>query len=304
MGHVRAGYLLGRLNYLGAGMDRNREKAVELYGSAAERGDAYALHSLGMAQIKGEGTKQNEKEGLEKLLQSVEAGHTFSFNAIGNFYMRGQHLEENVDRAVYYFNRSASREDIYGYHNMGVLYRDGKGTEQDFDAALGWFTKAHEGGHPAAGTAIGLLYFNGQGVEKSEEQATKWFRESAERGDAWGAYNTAWMLGQQSGEAAGRDRVRMLAMATIVDPSSSAAEKGKADLKGANRTMKAKVLQQTLTDLGFEPGPVDGQPGRKTREALSKFFEASDLAPVQGDDALVALIKYQWEQNRPRYDLF
>jgi TPR repeat protein len=304
MGHVRAGQVLGRMYYLGAGIDRNREKAVELYRKAAERGDAYALHSLGMAQIRGEGTARDQKAGLEKLLQSVEAGHTFSYNAIGGFYLRGEHVGENVDRAVYYYNRSASRDDIYGYLNMGTLYRDGKGVPQDFEAALGWFRKAHDGGHPAAGTAIGLMYFNGQGVEKNEEEATRWFRESARRGDPWGAFNTAFMLGRQSGEAAARDRVRMLAMAVAVDPTSEAAEKAGDTLGKTDRSHKAKVLQQALTDLGFEPGPVDGQPGRKTREALAAFFEKSGREPVSGDDALVALVKHQWEQDRPRYDLF
>ena len=157
MGHVRAGQVLGRMYFLGAGIDRDRGKAVDLYRKAAERGDAYALHSLGMAEIKGEGTAQNEQSGMEKLLQSVEAGHTFSFNAIGGFYLRGQHVDENVDRAVYYYNRSAARQDIYGFLNMGTLYRDGKGVPQDFEAAFGWFKKAHDGGHPAAGTAIGCF---------------------------------------------------------------------------------------------------------------------------------------------------
>jgi len=304
MGHVRAGQVLGRMYFLGAGIDRNREKAVELYRAAAERGDPYALHSLGMAQIKGEGTVQNEEAGLEKLLQSVEAGHTFSFNAIGGFYLRGDHVEENINRAVYYYNRSAARQDIYGYLNMGTLFREGKGVPQDFEAARGWFVKAHEGGHPAAGTALGLLYFNGQGVEKSEAEATRWFRESALRGDAWGAYNTAWMLGRQQGAGAERDRVRMLAMAVAVDPTSPAAEKARADLGKTSASSKARVLQQTLTDLGFEPGPVDGQPGRRTRQALSEFFSASGLSSSRGDDALIALVKHQWELDRPRYDLF
>lgn len=304
MGHVRAGQVLGRMYFLGAGLDRDRAKAVDLYRKAAERGDAYALHSLGMAEIKGEGTSQDEQAGLEKLLQSVEAGHTFSYNAIGGFYLRGQHVGENVDRAVYYYNRSAARDDIYGYLNMGTLYRDGKGVPQDHEAALGWFRKAHDGGHPAAGTAIGLMYFNGHGVDKDEAEATRWFRESAQRGDAWGAYNTAWMLGRQSGEAAARDRVRMLAMAIAVDPSSPAAENAGEALGKAQRALKAKVLQQALTDLGFDPGPVDGQPGRRTREALSTFFETTGRRPAQGDDALVTLVKHQWEQNRPRYDLF
>lgn len=304
MGHVRAGQVLGRMYFLGAGIDRDRKKAVELYRKAAERGDAYALHSLGMAEIKGEGTAQNEKDGLQKLLQSVEAGHTFSFNAIGGFYLNGQHVEENVDRAVYYYNRSASRNDIYGFLNVGTLYRDGKGVPQDYEAALGWFKKAHEGGHPAAGTAIGLLYYNGQGVEKDDEEATRWFRESAQRGDPWGAYNTAWMLGQKDGEAAGQDRVRMLAMAVAVEPSSQAAEQAREALGEARKNLKAKVMQQTLTDLGFDPGPVDGQPGRKTREALADFFKSSGRSPSDGDEALIALIKHQWEQDRPRYDLF
>ncbi|MCX2722950.1 caspase family protein [Roseibium salinum] len=304
MGHVRAGQVLGRMYYLGAGIDRDREKAVELYRKAAERGDPYALHSLGMAEIRGEGTPQNEKAGLEKLLQSVEAGHTFSYNAIGGFYLGGEHVGENVDRAVYYFNRSAARDDIYGYLNVGTLYRDGKGVPQDYEAALGWFKKAHEGGHPAAGTAIGLLYYNGQGVEKDPEEATRWFRESAQRGDAWGAFNTAFMLGQKSGEAAGRDRIRMLAMAVAVDPSSPAAEQGRDALGKADRRLKGKVLQQALTDLGYEPGPIDGQPGRKTREALSEFFETTGHKPVEGDEAMIALVKHQWELDRPRYDLF
>ncbi|MEO9527247.1 caspase family protein [Roseibium sp.] len=304
MGHVRAGQVLGRMYFLGAGIDRDREKAVELYRKAAERGDAYAMHSLGIAEIKGDGTPQDEAAGLKRLLQSVEAGHTFSYNAIGGFYLQGQHVDENVDRAVYYYNRSAARNDIYGFLNMGTLYRDGKGVPQDNEAALGWFRKAHDGGHPAAGTAIGLLYFNGQGVEKNEQEATRWFRESAQRGDPWGAFNTAFMLGRQSGETAGRDRVRMLAMAVAIDPTSSAAEQARDTLSKAQSGYKAKVLQQALTDLGFEPGPVDGQPGRKTRDALANFFQQSGREPVQGDEALVALVKYQWEQDRPRYDLF
>lgn len=304
MGHVRAGYVLGRLHYLGAGLDRNREKAVELYRKAAGRGDAYAMHSLGMAEIKGEGTPKDEEAGLEKLLQSVEAGHTFSFNAIGDFYLRGGPVQEDIQRAVYYFNRSAARNDIYGFQNMGVLFREGKGVPQDFSSALGWFKKAHDGGHPSAGTAIGLLYFNGQGVDKNAEEATNWFRSSAQRGDPWGAYNTAFMLGKQSGETAEMDRAEMLAMAVAVEPSSQAAQKAMEQLGKTNRSVKSKVLQQTLTELGFNPGPVDGQPGRKTRDALAEFFKSSGRKAVQGDDALIALVKHQWEQDRPRYDLF
>ncbi|MDN3719111.1 hypothetical protein QW131_07570 [Roseibium salinum] len=56
-------------------MTATGKKAVELYRKAAERGDPYALHSLGMAEIRGEGTPQNEKAGLEKAA-AIRRGRT------------------------------------------------------------------------------------------------------------------------------------------------------------------------------------------------------------------------------------
>lgn len=305
MGHVRAGQVLGRMYYLGAGTEVNRERAVDLYRKAAEKGDAYALHSLALSELRGEGTPVNEKEGLAKLQRAVEAGHTFSYNQLGYYYLHGEHVEKDIDRAVYYYMRSAERNDIYGYLNMGTLYRDGAGVTQDYEAARNWFLKAHEGGHPAAGTAIGLLYFNGQGVEKDPEEALRWFRASADRGDPWGAYNTAYMIRQSdpSGDRA-VEMVRYLALAIATDSSSPAAKNASADFTTVPARVKARATQELLAELGFDPGPADGVLGRKSREALGRFFRETGRTPTTGDAALVDLAKYAWEKNRPRYDLF
>jgi len=304
-GHVRAGQVLGRMHFLGAGGPRDQARATEFYRKAADKGDAYALHSLALAELNGIGTAKNKEAGLKKLLKAVEAGHTFSYNALGTFYLKGEHVEQNLIRALYYYTRSAARQDIYGYLNMGTLYRDGRGVKQDPKAAFDWFQKAHEGGHPAAGTAIGLLYFNGQGVDKDMAAARTWFEASAKRGDPWGAFNTAFMIKRQGTSAAlQKERALFLAKSMAFDPASPAADKARKELAKLPARIKTRLLQEQLKGLGFDPGAPDGAFGRKSNAALNAFYKEHGQVPVKGDQRLVAVVGEVWNQERPRYDLF
>ncbi|WP_299811249.1 L,D-transpeptidase family protein [uncultured Roseibium sp.] len=65
---------------------------------------------------------------------------------------------------------------------------------------------------------------------------------------------------------------------------------------------RIQVLQELLNQMGYNAGPVDGVPGRKTRAAISLYQEGADL-PVTGQmtDALEARIHadagYEEPQN-------
>ncbi len=65
-----------------------------------------------------------------------------------------------------------------------------------------------------------------------------------------------------------------------------------------NRIM---VLQRLLNQMGFEAGPVDGVPGRKTRAAISLYQEGADL-PVTGrmTDSLEARIYAEAGYEKPQ----
>src|SRR5690606_23743940 len=45
--------------------------------------------------------------------------------------------------------------------------------------------------------------------------------------------------------------------------------------------LRMRALQAALAFLGFNPGPVDGLPGKRTRAAVSRF-QASRHLPVTG----------------------
>ena len=43
-----------------------------------------------------------------------------------------------------------------------------------------------------------------------------------------------------------------------------------------------KIIQFYLNQLGFNSGPVDGQPGKKTKSALKNFYASNpDLEPKE-----------------------
>lgn len=60
-----------------------------------------------------------------------------------------------------------------------------------------------------------------------------------------------------------------------------------------DRTMDATVLQLRLRDAGFDPGPLDGRLGLRTRAALIAFQRANGLAPdgVLGVGTLARLVE-------------
>ena len=53
-------------------------------------------------------------------------------------------------------------------------------------------------------------------------------------------------------------------------------------------------IQQALVNAGFDPGPVDGQMGRKTKRAIRSFQQAHRLKAdgVAGEQTLAALQQY------------
>ncbi|MEP3048672.1 MAG: L,D-transpeptidase [Roseibium sp.] len=64
---------------------------------------------------------------------------------------------------------------------------------------------------------------------------------------------------------------------------------------------RIKVLQRLLNDMGFNAGPVDGVPGRKTRTAIRLYQEGAEL-PVTGNitDALVAQVHAEAGYEKPQ----
>ena len=70
-----AAYALGCLYLRGQGVERDEELALELFLTAAEKGNPYAQYLLGKIYYWGNGVEQDREKGLEYIRQAAAQGH-------------------------------------------------------------------------------------------------------------------------------------------------------------------------------------------------------------------------------------
>ncbi|QOF71726.1 caspase family protein [Aminobacter sp. SR38] len=298
-GHVRASYLLGRLYQFGAAVERDPAKAIPLFEAGAKRGDPYSQYALGKALVNGTGVKADVARGMGLAERAAESGHTYAMNLLGTEYYLGRFVKKDYARALQFFQESAKREDVYGMVNLGVLYRDGAGVEKDLSRATELFEKARAKGHPSAGRLLGFMAV--QNGNANTDTLLGWYRESAERGDAWGGYFAAKLLKdnpnlqRDSGEV-----VRLLALAASQNMKDISPE-AKADLGKSSASDIGKEVQLALQRAGQDVGDIDGKLGARTREAATAVL--GDDAPRDSRELLMALLRKEWIDSRPRLDM-
>lgn len=129
-----------------------------------------------------------------------------------------------------------------------------------------------EAGDPDAQLLLGDLYAAGSGVPQNFVLAHLWYNLAAAQGlataararDALAARMTAAQLAEAQSLARGWRPATTVAATSA--PSS---------------TVDAAEIQRQLSRLGYDPGPADGKPGRRTRQAV-KAFQADARLPVNG----------------------
>ena len=201
------------------------------------------------------------------------------------------------------------------------MYFDGRGVPQDYAKAVRWYRRAAEQGHANAQFNLGNMYFHGRGVPEDYPEAVRWLHLAAEQGDADAQFNLGLMYEYGAGaaqdlvrahkwfnlaasrfssseekrrEKAVRSRARVAARLTSAEhakaqrlarewhPRRTTAPTpevpaGDADDTGA----RIANLQRALRRLGYDPGPVDGILGARTRGAI-RAFQADAGLPVTG----------------------
>ena len=166
----------------------------------------------------------------------------------------------------------------------------------DYAIALREFRPLAEQGNAAAQFSLGLMYANGEGVPEDDIQAYAWFNLAAAQGLGEGEQGRAhirqYMTPAQITEA--QKLSRQLA-AWIADGSGVQAP---APISGdpvrppeLSRDTVRQV-QTYLALLGYDPGPTDGLPCRRTKAAVRRFQQGLGLTPTgRTSDELLALLK-------------
>ena len=298
-GYADAQFNLGFMYREGYGVPKNYAEAAQWYRRAAEQGHTDAQFNLGVMYAIGTGVHQDHVEAVRWYRRAAEQGHADAQFNLGLRYAKGEGVPQDHSEAFRWFLRAAEQGDTSAQFNVGVMYDKGEGVPQDYAEAFRWYRRAAEQSHAGAQNNLGTMYEFGAGVPEDLVQAHRWYnlaasrtsssnpdlREKAVRSrDSVATRLTPAQLARaqrlarewQPRTSAAEPPVHEQRLSTSATPTPNAPNAGAESTRD-----RIANLQRALRRLGYDPGPVDGIPGARTRAAI-RAFQADAGLPVTG----------------------
>ncbi len=245
-----------------------------------------------------ERAKGADKEAFKGFREAAGKRHPAAAYETALAYFDGQGVKADKAKGILWMRRAAAFGEVRAQFYLGQAYFQGEGIEQDETKAAALFTKAAMQGHAEAQYALGEMYSAGRGVPKNQPWAARWYGKAALQGlrEAQYAYGLVharglglsidrtdgyrWLL---LASRAGHERaevVRRALQTKMAQEMVDLAEAWAARFQPKRESPFADpptvmYVQQVLNDLGFKAGPVDGKPGKRTRDAVGKYQEKS-----------------------------
>lgn len=170
-------------------LSRNVAAALKWITNAAEHGNQFAQYYLGKLLLKGtDDISQDTNSALRWLLASVEQGNVHAEYALAMAYLKGESVPKDSLKAMELLKRASSREHQFAQYQLGKLLLQGEDVPKDVVAAVHWLTASAMHGNQYAQYALGKLYLLGKGVEKDKDRAAKWFQMAANQGNEYAQF--------------------------------------------------------------------------------------------------------------------
>jgi TPR repeat protein len=296
-------------NMLGRAHDtaRNYPKARENYQKAADEGNMYALTNLAWYSIYGTDGAVDMAKGIRMMEQASNAGNPYAQASLGWLYREGYNgTRQDYAEAVRLYRLAGDQGYANAQATMGWFYREGVGVTRDYAASIDWYKKGAEGGDINAMSSVGYAYQSGIGVPVDYVEARKWYEKAAAFNDYYSMASIGWLYDVGNGvkqdyaealnwyekAANGGNTYAMGNLSRLYDQglgtrtnakeaarwavaSVEGGDQGKLqELKGspANFTPQfRKEVQQLLKQRGYYSGPIDGDFGIATQNAIDRL---------------------------------
>lgn len=158
-------------------------EVAHFYELAAAQGLTEAEYNLAMCYEEGTGVDVDLEEANRWYVRAAEKGDTDSEYALGCNYYHGIGFDVDFEEARRWYARAAAKGDPDAQVTLGLLYQAGKGVEVDFDEAKRLYELAAAQGNELAERNLGDLYADGLGVDVDLEEAKRWYERAASQGN-------------------------------------------------------------------------------------------------------------------------
>lgn len=189
-GNSFAAFALGKM-YLSndASLPRDEATALNWITYASERGNQFAQCYLGKLLLKGaDGIPQDTNAALRWLRASVDQGNVYAEYALAMAYLKGKIVPKDALKALELLRHASSQDHQFAQYQLGKMLLQGEEAPKDVAAAVHWLTVSAMHGNQYAQYALGKLYLLGKDVEKDKSSAAKWFQMAADQGNEYAQY--------------------------------------------------------------------------------------------------------------------
>ena len=165
----------------GRGVEKNTEKAMELYQQAADSVYPPAQLQLGKMYAMGHEIPRDVAKAEPYLRQAVAEEMPEAAHILGVLYSKNELKIDNPEEVFkLYYIAAVYGGYVHDIYKVGICYMNGIGVEKDEYEGFQWLQQAAESDHPFAMYAIGECYEHGKGVEKDQEKAQEWYQKAAD----------------------------------------------------------------------------------------------------------------------------
>ena len=183
---------LGHAYRDGDGVDRNTEKAIELYTLASEEPEA--LYALGLLYCNGNGVVQDFSKSKTFLEKSSSLGLADASDTLALLARDGIGEIQDLQLSHQWTLKAAAQGKPSAMLRCARQYEKGEGVKSDIRKAFRWRLRAAEAGHPEAQHLVGFSYYIGKGVDPDPVASFAWLHLAAEK-KASGAAEARDMVG-------------------------------------------------------------------------------------------------------------
>lgn len=194
--------------------------------------------------------------------RAAELGSPYGQFMLANMYLEGQGTLRNLVMYEHWMSKSADNGYPSANYLMGMAYISPD--PEDGRRARAYLEKAAQHEHGGAMHMLGLMWASGTGVPQNSPEALRWFRMA----QAHGIPVEPEFLSIQGIDAYARSTRQ-----------ASAASQTAAPTVQVSTENLVRDIQQGLKSLGYDPGPVDGLFGNKTRSAIEAFQRDAGMHP-------------------------
>ncbi len=281
----------------GTRFKKDVEGARRWYKTAALAGDAKSGFWLSRELRIGGNLYAKDVPAAKKwLILCAGQGSSDCMVGLAQLYHGDNGHPKNYKRSAYWNKKAiAASNHRDAINNLAVLYRTGRGVKKDEGEYFRLSKLGAELGSPHATVNLGRAYFNGWGVKKNVSEALRSWVKSSKMGHSSGYA----FIGDKylRGEGVPKDRAKAISYLR------QAVAMGDNEALGTLRKIKVaaydpETIQKHLASLGYDPGPIDGKPGAKTRTAIRAFQKAEGLR-VSGKPSLELQKKLAAANRRP-----